>query len=168
MFVASLNDIVWTFRAANVKSHGWEMVKVKVKWSSYRPGVAQRVGRGITLLFHDRCTRRGWVVSSTPRPHLTPGKDRVLILQEAGWAPGSVLCRAENLVPTGIRSRTVQPAVSRYTDWATGPSWNWLVEGGGGCDAAALYITHRTVYPINTFLSNQQPTVFQDCIGLKF
>ena len=29
--------------------------------------------------------------------------------------------RAENLVPTGIRSRTVQPVVSRYTDWATGP-----------------------------------------------
>jgi hypothetical protein len=27
--------------------------------------------------------------------------------------------RAENLVPTGIRSRTVQPVVSRYTDWAT-------------------------------------------------
>ena len=30
--------------------------------------------------------------------------------------------RAENLVPTGIRSRTVQPLVSRYTDWATGPT----------------------------------------------
>jgi len=27
--------------------------------------------------------------------------------------------RAENLVPTGIRSRTVQPVVGRYTDWAT-------------------------------------------------
>ena len=29
--------------------------------------------------------------------------------------------RAENLVPTGNRSRNVQPVVSRYTDWATGP-----------------------------------------------
>jgi len=56
----------------------------------YRPGVAQRVGRGIALLFHDRDTRRGWVVSSKPRPHFTPGKDPVPILQEAGWAPGSV------------------------------------------------------------------------------
>jgi len=27
--------------------------------------------------------------------------------------------RAENLVPTGIRSRIVQPVVSRYTDWTT-------------------------------------------------
>ena len=63
---------------------------VKVKWSRYRPGVAQRVGRGIALLFHVRGTRRGSAVSSTPRPHFTPGKDPVPILQEAGWAPGPV------------------------------------------------------------------------------
>jgi len=62
----------------------------KVKWYRYRPRVAQRVGRGIALLFHDRGPRRGWVVSSTPRPHFTPGKDPVPILQEAGWAPGPV------------------------------------------------------------------------------
>ena len=30
------------------------------------------------------------MVSSTPRSHFTPGKDPVLILQEAGWATGSV------------------------------------------------------------------------------
>ena len=53
--------------------------KGKVNWSCYRPGVAQRVGRCIALLFHDRGTRRGWVFSSTPRPHFTPGKDPVLI-----------------------------------------------------------------------------------------
>ena len=35
------------------------LVKVKVKCSHYRPGVAQRVSRGITLLFHNRGTRRG-------------------------------------------------------------------------------------------------------------
>ena len=64
--------------------------KVKVKWSHYRLGVAQRVGSGIALLFHDRGTRRGWVVSSTTRPHFTPGKEPVPILQEAGWAPGPV------------------------------------------------------------------------------
>jgi len=52
--------------------------------------VAQRLGRGIALLFHDRGTRRGWVDSSTPRPHFTPGKDPVPILQEAGLAPGPV------------------------------------------------------------------------------
>jgi len=30
------------------------------------------------------------VVSPTPRPHFTPGKDPVPIVQEAGWAPGPV------------------------------------------------------------------------------
>ena len=52
--------------------------------------MAQRVGRSIALLFHGRGTRRGWVVSSTPRPHFTPGKDPVPVVQEAGWAPGPV------------------------------------------------------------------------------
>jgi len=67
----------------------WSVEK-KVQWSRHRPGVAQKVGRGIALLFHDRGTRRRWVVSSTTQPHFTPGKDPVLILQEAGWAPGPV------------------------------------------------------------------------------
>jgi len=64
--------------------------KGKVKCFRYRPGVARRVGRGIALLLHDRGTRRGWVVSSTPRPHFTPGKDPIPILQEDGWTPGPV------------------------------------------------------------------------------
>ena len=67
-----------------------ETCTVKLKWSRYRPGVAQRVGRGIALLFHDRGTSRGWVASSTPRPDFTPGKDPIPILQEAGWTPGPV------------------------------------------------------------------------------
>jgi len=33
-------------------------LNVTVKWSRYRPGVAQRVGRVIALLIHDRGTRR--------------------------------------------------------------------------------------------------------------
>ena len=65
-------------------------IGLHVKRSRYRPGVTQRVNRGTALLFVDRGTRRGWVVSSTPRPHFTPGKDPVPILQEAGWAPGPV------------------------------------------------------------------------------
>ena len=52
--------------------------------------MAQRVGRGVALIFHDSGTRRGWVVSSTPRPHFIPGKDLVPILQEAGWTSGPV------------------------------------------------------------------------------
>ena len=48
------------------------------------------VGGGIAVLFHNRGTRSGWVVSSTPRPHFTPVKDPVPIVQEAGRAPGPV------------------------------------------------------------------------------
>ena len=73
-----------TTKTLNIK---W---KVKVRWSRYSPGVAQRVGRGIALLFRDRGTRRGWVVSSTSWPHFTPGKDPVPIWHEAGLAPGPV------------------------------------------------------------------------------
>jgi len=57
------------------------------------PGVAQRVGRGIALPFHDRGTRMGWGgewSAARPGRTFTPGKDPVPILQEAGWAPGPV------------------------------------------------------------------------------
>jgi len=71
-------------------SNGYCRLLASKQSSRYRPGVTQRVGKGIALLFHDRGTRRGWVVSSTPRPHFIPGKDPVTVLQKAGWAPGSV------------------------------------------------------------------------------
>ena len=43
------------------------------------------------------------MVSSTPRPYFTPGKDPVPIVQEAGWAPGLVRTGGKSR-PTGIRS----------------------------------------------------------------
>ena len=102
----------------------WIWVKVKgekVMCSLYRTGVAQRVGRVVALLFHDRCTRRAWVVSVTPRPPLPPGKTRYPFYRRLGGPQGRS-DRGENLVTTGIRSRTVQPVASRYNDWATGPT----------------------------------------------
>ena len=71
--------------------------------------MAQRVGRGVALLFHDRGTRGWLVVSSTPRLHFTPGKDPVP-------GPQGRSVQAENLVPTGIRSQTFQAIVSHYTN----------------------------------------------------
>jgi hypothetical protein len=56
------------------------------------------------LLFLDFGTRTGWVVSTTPRPLYTPGKDQVLIVQDAGWTPGPAWTCEKKLVPTGIRS----------------------------------------------------------------
>jgi len=38
------------------------------------------------------------VVSSTPRPHFSSRKERVPILQEAGWAPGQVWTGGKSLL----------------------------------------------------------------------
>jgi hypothetical protein len=83
---------------------------------------AHRGSRGIALPFHDHGTRRGWVVSVTPRPLFIPGKDPVPIVQEAGWTPGPVWTGAQNSPPPRFGSRTVQPVASRYTYWATRPT----------------------------------------------
>jgi len=56
---------------------------------------------------------RGWGVSVTPRQHLTPRKDPVPIVQEAGWASGPVWTGAENLAPQGFDPRTFQYVGSR-------------------------------------------------------
>jgi len=60
---------------------------------------------------------------STARPShtLPPGKTRYPFYSRLGGLQGWS-GRAENLVPTGIRSRTVQPVVSHYTDRATRPT----------------------------------------------
>jgi hypothetical protein len=42
----------------------------------------------------------------------------VLIVQEAGWAPGPVWAGAENLTPPGLDPLTTQPVASHYTDYA--------------------------------------------------
>ena len=69
-------------------------------------------------LLHHHGTRRGWVVSSTSRPHFNPGKTQYPFYRSLGGPQGQS-GRAEILVPTGIPSWTIQPLVSRYTDWAT-------------------------------------------------
>ena len=70
--------------------------------------MAQRVGKGIALLFHDRGTRRGCVVSSTSRPHFTLGETQYPLYRRLGGTQGRS-GRAENLVPPAIRSRALQP-----------------------------------------------------------
>ena len=51
---------------------------------------------------------------------LPSGKTRYPLYRRLGGPQGRS-GRAENLVPTGIRSRTAQPVVSRYTGWAIRP-----------------------------------------------
>jgi len=112
--------------------------------------MAHRVDRGIALLFHDRGTRRGWVVSSTPRPHFTPGKYLVPILQEAGWAPRSVWtggkyrphwdsipdrpARSQSLYGLSYRAHSLHGVMSKNT-LLKGRVWN-----DGACDIVKIYV----------------------------
>jgi len=82
---------------------------------------AHRGSRDIALLFHDYGTRRGWVVSVTPRPLFTPGNDPVSIVQEAGWVPGPVWTGAENFGPTGTLSPDLSPR-SQSLYWLSYPA----------------------------------------------
>ena len=77
--------------------------------------MAQRGGTGIALLFDDRDTRRGEGLASRPGRTLPSGKTRYPLYRRLGGPQGRS-GRAEILVPTGIRSRTVQAVVSRYTN----------------------------------------------------
>ena len=63
--------------------------------------------------------------AARPGRTLPPGKSRYPFYKRLGGPQGRS-GRAENLVPTGIRSRTVQSVVSRYTDWATRPTYTYI------------------------------------------
>ena len=78
--------------------------------------------------------------AARPGRTLPPGKDPVPILQEASGPQGRS-GRAENLVHTGIRSRTVQHVVSRYTDWATRPTLKLYIYEG----QAALILVYSII-----------------------
>ena len=70
---------------------------------------------------------------------LSPGKDPVPIVQEAGWAPGPVWTGAENLARTGIRSPD-RPAHSQ--------SLNRL------CYPAHLFAVMTEIYSVSNHRSN--------------
>jgi len=76
-------------------------IKVKVKFSCYRPSVAQRVGRGIALLFHDCSTKGGEWSAARPGRTLPPGNTQYPLYRRLDGPQGRS-GRAENLVPTGI------------------------------------------------------------------
>jgi len=132
-------DCKYVYFSTNSKSNKTYINTCKnIMWSRYRPGVAQRVGRGIALLFHDRGTRRGWVVNSTPRPHFTPGKDSVPIVQVAGWAPGPVWTGGKSRphrdsIPdrparSSVTIPTELPASQINRDWTAFPTkWDRIV-----------------------------------------
>ena len=81
-------------------------------------GPAQRVGRGIALLFHDCGTRSAEWSAACPSHTLPQEKTRYPFYRRMGGPQGRS-GQVENLVPTEIRSQNVQPIVSHYTNWFT-------------------------------------------------
>ena len=82
-----------------------------------------------------------------PGRTLPPGKTRYPLYRRLGGPQGRS-GRAENLVPTGIRSRTVQPVVIRYTDWATWPTYlvcTWCKEKWWQLDQPPLLCLNQEV-----------------------
>ena len=77
--------------------------------------MAQRVGRGIALLSMTAALEGGEWSAARPARTLPPGKTRYPFYRRLGRPQGRS-GRVENRFPTGIRSRIVQPVVSRYTD----------------------------------------------------
>jgi hypothetical protein len=78
------------------------MTQGERKSTANRPKGSQG-SRGIALLFLDLSTGRGEGSAPCPR-HLTPRKEPVSNVQEAGWAQEPVWTCAKNIAPTGIRS----------------------------------------------------------------
>ena len=60
--------------------------------------------------------------AARPGRILPPGKTRYPFYSSLSGPQGRS-GGAENLFLTGIRSQTVQPVVSRYTEWATRPTF---------------------------------------------
>jgi hypothetical protein len=62
-------------------------------------------------------TRSRWVVSTTLWPPY-PREHPVLIVEQAGWAPGPVWTAMKISPPPEFDTRTVEPVAIRRTDWA--------------------------------------------------
>jgi hypothetical protein len=101
-------------------------VKVKVKGSHNRPGVAQRVpgGLGSQISWHS-ARKGGEVVSRTHRPPLPPGMFLVLIFIR-GWVAPRAMERAEGdmslknpVPPPGIDPGTIQLVAQRLNHYTT-------------------------------------------------
>ena len=82
------------------------------------------------------------MVSSMPQLHLTPRKDSVPIVQEAGWAPGPVWTRRKSR-PTGIRSPD-RPARSQSLYQLSYPTH--YIQGGSNMTGTVTGLfTHKSV-----------------------
>jgi hypothetical protein len=96
---------------------------MKVKPVLLRAKQAQRGGRGMGLPILNLGAQRGWVVNATPRqlnPRTSPppGKRPGALCTGGRVSLGWCEVVRKILSQPGFEPRTVQPVVSRYTDYA--------------------------------------------------
>ena len=65
--------------------------------------------------------------AARPGRTLPPGKDPVPIVQEAGWAPGPVWTGGKSRPHRDSIPGPSSPYLSRYIDWATQPTYIYVV-----------------------------------------
>jgi hypothetical protein len=86
-----------------------------------------RKSEGIDLLcFLDLGTRSGEWSESRPGRFLPLGKTRYPLYRWLGGPQGQSGQVRKISPPPGFDHRTVQPVASRYTDWATGPTYRYV------------------------------------------
>ena len=88
---------------------------------------AHRGSRGIALPFHDHDTIRGDGSASRPGRSLPPGNIRYPLYRRLGGPQGRPGQVRKISSPTGFDPRTVQPVASRYTDYASRPTFETCI-----------------------------------------
>jgi len=88
---------------------------------------ANRGSRGIALLFLDHGTRRCERPGSRPGRSLSSGKTRYPLYRRLGGPQGRSGQVRKMSPPPGFDPRTVQPVASRYTVYATRPTYAAMV-----------------------------------------
>ena len=86
--------------------------------------------------------------AARPGRTLPPGTTQYIFYRRLGGPQGRS-GRAENLVPIGTGSRTVQPVVSRYTDWATRPTTSYVPSENTEDEIVRVH----NINPLNTELN---------------
>jgi hypothetical protein len=84
---------------------------------------------------------------SCPGHFLPPGKTRYPLYRRLGGPQGRSGQVRKISPPPGFDPWTVQPVVSRYTDWATGPTLSWIYIGNKGVHLTVF--TYRPEKQIN-------------------
>ena len=95
------------------------MVQVKVKFTLEQATKAQRGSRGIALLFFLTSALDRVGGQRDAPATLLPGKTQYPLYRRLGGPQGQSGQVWKISLPPGFNPRTIQPIVSRYTDYAT-------------------------------------------------